>query len=96
MDPVGVDLVAAALIELRVGHEDSRGFIAIPGDLGWRDAPRNAHRRVERARHGVGTCDPASRRRWSRVEEAEFLRGHNCFDPGDDPASRARRAGEGP
>ncbi len=91
-----VDLVAPGLIEFEADHIGSLGFIAVPGAVDWRDAPRDERPGVEFSWEGFDKGDPTTGRGWSVIEEDGTLRGHLCFHLGDDSGVRAERTGEEP
>jgi hypothetical protein len=90
-DQDAVDLVAPGFIECEPDATGSLGFIAIQGDLDWRDALREGRPGVEFSWEGVDQGDPASGRGWATLEPDGELPGHLYFHLGDDSGFHATR-----
>lgn len=93
-DQEDVDLVAPGFIEFRPGHMGSLGFVAVQGEIDWRDAPRDGHPGAEFSWDGFHEDDHHTGRGWVAVEDDGTLRGHIFFHLGDDSGFRAERTSE--
>ena len=89
-----VDLVGPGFIELDRDHRGSLGFIAVEGDVDWREASRDGRPGVEFSWEGHDDGDRASGRAWAVREDDGSLRGHIYFHLGDDSGFRAEPGDE--
>jgi len=90
-DQEAVDLVAPGFIEFQQEGTGSFGFIAVQGDVDWREAPREGRPGVEISWQGFDEGDPASGRGWATLKPDGGLRGHLYFHRGDDSGFDATR-----
>jgi hypothetical protein len=90
-DQDAVDLLAPGFIEFQPDGTGSFGFIAVQGDVDWREASREGRAGVEFSWEGVDEGDPASGRGWATLERDRGLRGRLYFHLGDDSGFHATR-----
>jgi hypothetical protein len=69
----------------------SLGFIAVTGELDYRDADRNGRPAVEFSWQGSDEGDDVCGRGWAALSRDGTLEGHIYFHLGDDSAFRAER-----
>lgn len=72
----------------------SLGFLAVQGEIYWRDAPRDGPPGVEFSSEGFDEGDRTTGRGWVAVDDDGTLRGHLFFHLGDDSGFRAERTGD--
>lgn len=84
-----VDLVGPGFIAFDRDHTGSLGFIAVEGDLDWREASRDGCPGVEFSWEGHDDGDHASGRGWAVQEDDGSLRGRIYFHLGDASGFRA-------
>jgi hypothetical protein len=93
-DQDAVDLVTPGFLEFQPNGTGSFGFIAVQGDVDWREAPREGRPGVEFSWEGVDEGDAASGRGWVTLEPDGGLRGRLYFHLGDDSDFHATRVSE--
>jgi hypothetical protein len=90
-DPEAVDLVQPGFIEFGEDGLGRLGFIAVTGELDWRDADRDGRSGVEFSWQGSDEGDEVSGRGWAALSADGMLAGHVYFHLGDDSAFRGER-----
>jgi hypothetical protein len=90
-DPEAVDLVQPGFIEFGEDGLGRLGFIAVTGELDWRDADRDGRSGVEFSWQGSDEGDEVSGRGWAALSADGMLAGHVYFHLGDDSAFRGVR-----
>jgi hypothetical protein len=95
-DQEAVDLVQPGFIEFDDDGLGGLGFIAVTGELDWREADRDGRPGVEFSWQGSDEGDDVSGRGWTALNRDGTLEGHIYFHLGDDSAFRAERLREGP
>jgi hypothetical protein len=90
-DQEAVDLVQPGFIEFDDGGLGDLGFIAVTGELDWRDANRDGRPSVEFSWQGSDEGDDVSGRGWAALNPDGTLEGHSYLHLGDDSAFRAER-----
>ena len=93
---ITLNLVAPAFIEFAEDRSGSFGFIAVQGEMGYREMERDGRPGVEFSWEGNDECDPASGRGWAALKKDGSLCGRIFFHLGDDSGFTAvREATEG-
>ena len=90
-DQEAVDLVQPGFIEFDDDGLGGLGFIAVTGELDWREADRDGRPGVEFSWQGSDEGDDVSGRGWTALNRDGTLEGHIYFHLGDDSAFRAER-----
>jgi len=90
-DGEDVDLVAPGFIEFNPDHRGSLGFIAVQGEIDWRETSRYGRSGLEFSWEGFDESDPVTGRGWAVLEDDGSLRGHIYFHLGDDSGFRGKR-----
>jgi hypothetical protein len=90
-DQETVDLVRPGFIEFDEDGLGELGFIAVAGELDYRDADRDGRPRVEFSWQGFDEGDEVSGRGWAALNPDGTLEGHIYVHLGDDSAFRADR-----
>ena len=90
-DQEAVDLVGPGFIEFDEDGLGELGFIAVTGELDYRDAARDGRPGVEFSWQGSDEGDDVSGRGWAALNPDGTLEGHIYFHLGDDSAFRAER-----
>jgi hypothetical protein len=90
-DQEAVDLVQPGFVEFGDDGLGDLGFIAVTGELDYRDADRNGRPAVEFSWQGSDEGDDVCGRGWAALSRDGTLEGHIYFHLGDDSAFRAER-----
>jgi hypothetical protein len=92
-DQEAVDLVQPGFIGFDDDGLGELGFIAVTGELDYRDADRDGRPGVEFSWQGSDEGDDACGRGWAALNPDGTLEGHIYFHLGDDSGFRAERFG---
>ena len=90
-DPDDLNLVCPAFIEFGSDETGRFAFVAVEGDIDYRDGARDGHPAVEFSWDGIDEGDPVSGRGWAALGGDGLLRGRIYFHHGDDSGFRAMR-----
>jgi hypothetical protein len=91
-DPEAIDLVRPGFIEFGEDGLGRLGFIAVTGELDWRDTDRDGKPGVEFSCQGSDEGDEVSGRGWAALSADGTLAGHVYFHLGDDSAFHGERS----
>lgn len=83
-DADAIDLVGPGFIELDRNGLGSLGFIAVDGQLDWREVVRDGRPGVEFTWEGTDEGDPVTGRGWAVLTDENTLEGRIFFHLGDD------------
>jgi hypothetical protein len=90
-DAEAIDLVGPGFIEFDRDRSGRVGFIAVEGQLDWREMARDGRAGVEFTWEGADEGDPVSGRGWAVLTGEDTLEGRIFFHLGDDSGFRAVR-----
>ena len=90
-DQETVDLVEPGFIEFDEDGLGELGFVAVTGELDYRDTDRDGRPGVEFSWQGSDEGDDVSGRGWAALNPHGTLEGHLYFHLGDDSALCAER-----
>jgi hypothetical protein len=86
-----IDLVGPGFIEFGRDRLGRLGFIAVEGQLDWREVVRDGHPGVEFTWEGSDEGDPVSGRGWAVLTGEDTLDGRIFFHLGNDSGFQAVR-----
>ncbi|WP_395155116.1 hypothetical protein [Ilumatobacter sp.] len=86
-----IELVGPALMQVHSDGHGEFGFIAVQGQLDWKQDPGSTSERIAFTWEGDDEGDRVSGRGWASVNDADHLIGHIYFHLGDDSGFRAVR-----